>query len=52
MIVTIIVILLILWLLGAFGPRYYSGIPRTGGAVHTLLVIAIILLILRLLGVI
>lgn len=48
---TIIVILLVLWLLGAFGPSVYSGIPRTGNAVHTLLVIVVILVILSLLGV-
>ena len=48
----IIVILVILWLVGFLGPRYNSGIPRTGGIVHTLIVIAVILLILRLLGII
>jgi uncharacterized membrane protein len=49
---TIIVILAVLWLLGVFGPRISSGFPNTGGAVHTLIVIAVILLILRLLGVV
>ena len=52
MIWTIIVIIFILWLLGAFGHRFYNGIPSTGGWVHTLVVIAVILLVLKLLGVI
>jgi Family of unknown function (DUF5670) len=51
MLTTIIVILLILWLLGYFGPRIYSGIPSTGNAVHTLLVIVVILIVLRVLGI-
>jgi len=49
---TIIVILLVLWLLGAFGNSIAAGIPKTGGWIHTLLVIALILVILNLLGVI
>ena len=48
---TIIVILLVLWLLGAFGPSVYSGIPRMGNGVHTLVVIVVILVVLNLLGV-
>lgn len=48
---TIIVILLILWLLGAFGPGINSGIPRVGNGVHTLIVIVVILVVLNLLGV-
>lgn len=48
---TIIIILVVLWLLGFIGPTYYSRLPRTGGWVHTLLVIALILIVLRLLGV-
>lgn len=52
MLTWIIVILLILWLLGAFGPSVYSGIPRSGNVVHTLLVIALILIVLRLLGIV
>jgi hypothetical protein len=48
----IIVILVVLWLLGFFGPRVSSGFPRVGNAVHTLIVIAVILIILHLLGVI
>jgi uncharacterized membrane protein len=48
---TIIVILVVLWLLGFFGPRFSSSFPKTGNLVHTLVVIAVILIILRLLGV-
>ena len=47
---TIIIILLVLWLLGAFGPRLSSRIPRTGNIVHVLIVIAVILIILHLLA--
>ena len=47
----IIVILLILWLLGYFGPNVFSGFPRSGNVVHILLVIVVILIILRLLGI-
>ncbi len=47
----IIIILLILWLLGYFGPNVISGFPRTGNLLHTLLVIAVILIILSLLGI-
>ena len=49
---TIIVILLVLWLLGFLGPRMSSSFPNTGGTVHILIVIAVILVILNLLGVI
>jgi hypothetical protein len=52
MLTTIIVVLVVLWLLGFFGPRMSSRIPNTGGIVHTLIVIAVILVILNLLGVI
>jgi hypothetical protein len=52
MLTLIIVILIVLWLLGFFGSRVSSRIPRTGNLVHTLIVIAVILIILRLLGVI
>lgn len=45
----IIVILLVLWLLGYFGPARIPSIPRSGNFIHILLVIALILLILRLL---
>lgn len=49
---TIIVIILILWLLGAFGGRVFPRFPKTGNWIHTLIVIAVILIILKLLGVI
>jgi len=52
MLYTIIVILLILWLLGALGPGLNASIPNLGNGVHTLLVIVIILIILKLLGII
>jgi hypothetical protein len=52
MLTWIIVILLVLWLVGFFGPNLHSGIPRTGNLLHTLLVIAVILLVLRLLGIV
>jgi uncharacterized membrane protein len=48
---TIIIILVVLWLLGFLGPRFSSSFPKTGNLVHVLIVIAVILLILRLLGV-
>jgi hypothetical protein len=49
---TIVVILVVLWALGFFGPRVSSSFPRTGNLVHTLIVIALILIVLNLLGVI
>ncbi|HEY4693287.1 MAG TPA: lmo0937 family membrane protein [Bellilinea sp.] len=49
---TIIIILLVLWLLGFFGNSISPRIPKTGGWIHTLAVIALILIILDLLGVI
>ena len=48
----IIVILLILWLLGAFGGNISSSLPRTGGWIHILIVIVVILVLLKLLGVV
>jgi hypothetical protein len=51
MLTWIIVILLVLWLLGYFGPNYISGLPRVGNALHILLVVVVILIILRLLGI-
>lgn len=47
----IIAILLILWLIGAFGGRAGLRVPRTGGWIHTLLVIILILVVLNLLGI-
>ena len=53
MLTWIIIILLILWLLGFFGPNLFGdSFPRTGNVVHVLLVIAVILIILSLLHVI
>jgi hypothetical protein len=50
---TIIVILFILWLLGAFGGRVFSGFPTIDSNwVHIIVVVAAILLILKLLNVI
>jgi hypothetical protein len=49
---TIIVILFVLWLLGAFGRRISPNFPRTGNWVHILIVIAVILVILHLLGIV
>jgi hypothetical protein len=49
---TIVVILLILWLLGFFGRNISPRLPRTGNWIHTLVVIAVILVILNLVGVI
>ena len=52
MIWTIIVILFILWLLGFFGRSISPSFPQTGGWIHTLIVIVVILVILNLLHVI
>jgi hypothetical protein len=49
---TIIIILLILWLLGFFGGSISPRIPKTGSWIHVLIVIAVILIILKLLGMI
>ncbi|MHB8133485.1 MAG: lmo0937 family membrane protein [Anaerolineaceae bacterium] len=49
---TIIIILFVLWLLGFFGNNISSSFPKTGNWIHTLLVIALILVVLKLLGVI
>jgi hypothetical protein len=48
---TIIVILVILWLLGFFGRNLSPSFPETGGWIHVLIVIAVILIILHLIGV-
>jgi hypothetical protein len=48
----IIIVLVIFWLLGFFGRNISSSFPRTGNWVHILIVIAVILVILKLLGVI
>ena len=49
---TIVIILIVLWLLGYFGRNISSSFPKTGSWVHTLLVIAAILIVLNLLGVV
>lgn len=49
---TIVVVLLVLWAVGFFGRGLSNSIPQTGNLVHTLLVIAVILIVLNLLGVI
>lgn len=49
---TIIIILLVLWLLGFFGRNISPRFPKTGSWIHTLLVIAIILIILNQLGIV
>ena len=46
----IIVILVILWLLGYFGRGRISAPGISGNWVHTLLVLVVILVILRLVG--
>ena len=48
MLETIIAVLLILWLVGYFGGGR-SGIPKTGNALHILLIIVVVLIIVRLL---
>jgi hypothetical protein len=49
---TIVVILVILWLLGFFGRNISSSFPRTGSWIHALIVIAVILIILKFLGIV
>lgn len=44
---TIIVILLILWLLGAFGGSISPRFPKTGNWIHVLLVIVVVLFIVN-----
>ena len=48
----IIVVIIILWLLGAFGSRVIPSLPRGGNLIHVLLVIAVILIVLKLLNMI
>jgi hypothetical protein len=47
----IVIVLVILWALGFLGRNISPRFPKTGGWIHTLIVIAIILIILNLLGV-
>jgi len=46
----LIVVLIVLWLLGYFGPARIPAIPRTGNLIHLLLVIILILIVVRLLS--
>jgi len=46
----LIVVLIVLWLLGYFGPARIPAIPKTGNLVHVLLIIIVILIVIRLLG--
>ena len=48
----IIIVLVILWLLGAFGRNFSPSFPKTGNWIHILIAIAVILIILRLLGIV
>lgn len=45
----LIVVLLLMWLLGYFGPARIPTIPRSGNLIHLLLVLILILIVLRLL---
>lgn len=45
----LIVVLVLMWLLGYFGPARIPTIPRSGSLIHVLLVIILILIIFRLL---
>ncbi len=49
---TIVVILVILWLLGFLGGNISPSFPKTGNWIHSLLVIALILIVLNVLGII
>ena len=51
MLYTIVVILLILWLIGYFGPNVFARFPRSGNFIHILLAVVVIVLILRVLGI-
>ena len=44
----LIVVLVVLWLLGYFGPAVIPRISRTGNFLHVLLVVFVILIIVRL----
>ena len=49
---TIIVVLIVLWLLGFLGSNVSARIPKTGNLIHSLLVIAAILIVLSALGIV
>lgn len=44
----IIVVLVILWLFGYIGPIVIPAFPQSGDLIHTILVIAIILIVISL----
>ena len=46
----IIVVLVVLWLIGYFGPARIPRIPQTGNTIHLLLVDILILIVVRLVG--
>ncbi len=48
---TIIIILLVLWLLGAFGGKISPKFPKSGSWIHILIIVVIILVVLKLLGI-
>jgi uncharacterized membrane protein len=48
---TIIIILLVLWLLGAFGGKISPKLPKSGSWIHILIIVVIILVVLKLLGI-
>lgn len=50
MIELLIVVLIVLWLLGYFGPARIPAIPKTGNLVHLLLVVILILIVIRLMS--
>jgi hypothetical protein len=43
----IIVVLLVLWLVGYFGPTRFPRIPNAGNFVHVLIVLAVVLVIAK-----
>lgn len=45
----IIVVLLVLWLVGYFGPARFPSIPSTGSFIHILLVIVLVVVVVRVL---
>jgi hypothetical protein len=45
----LIVVVLVLWLVGYFGPTRFPSIPNTGNFVHVLIVIVVVLVIVRVL---
>jgi hypothetical protein len=48
----IVVVLIVLWLLGFFGPVVIPTLPHFGPWIHVLIVIAVILIILEVLDII